>query len=119
MFNAARIVKAYGTVARKGDDIPERPHRLSRILESRQASKPVPLELLRKMAPTDEHAAALCATTRQTQTKTARPGKFNLEEFIAAHLKVKRSPVPWGTRGRKWELETCRSILTTRTAARW
>jgi hypothetical protein len=32
--NAARIWKAYGTVARKGDSIPERPHRLSRILEA-------------------------------------------------------------------------------------
>jgi len=31
--NAARIWKAYGTVARKGDSIPGRPHRLSRILE--------------------------------------------------------------------------------------
>jgi hypothetical protein len=31
--NAARIWKAYGTVARKGDGIPGRPHRLSRILE--------------------------------------------------------------------------------------
>jgi hypothetical protein len=31
--NAARIWKAYGTVARKGDSIPGLPHRLSRILE--------------------------------------------------------------------------------------
>jgi hypothetical protein len=31
--NAARIWKAYGTVARKGDSIPARPHRLSRIVE--------------------------------------------------------------------------------------
>ncbi|MEO8132036.1 MAG: hypothetical protein ABJF23_26655 [Bryobacteraceae bacterium] len=31
--NSARIWKAYGTVARKGDSIPGRPHRLSRILE--------------------------------------------------------------------------------------
>jgi hypothetical protein len=31
--NAARIWKVYGTVARKGDNIPGRPHRLSRILE--------------------------------------------------------------------------------------
>jgi hypothetical protein len=30
--NAARIWKAYGTIARKGDNIPARPHRLSRIL---------------------------------------------------------------------------------------
>jgi hypothetical protein len=31
--NAARIWKAYGTVARKGDSVPGFPHRLSRILE--------------------------------------------------------------------------------------
>ena len=31
--NAARIWKAYGTVARKGDSIPGRHHRISRILE--------------------------------------------------------------------------------------
>jgi hypothetical protein len=31
--NAARIWKAYGTVARKGDSIPRRPHRLSKVLE--------------------------------------------------------------------------------------
>ena len=32
--NAARIWKAYGTVSRKGDSIPVRPHRCSRILEA-------------------------------------------------------------------------------------
>lgn len=31
--NAARIWKAYGTVSRKGDNIPDRPHRMSQILE--------------------------------------------------------------------------------------
>lgn len=31
--NAARIWKAYGSAARKGDSVPGRPHRLSRILE--------------------------------------------------------------------------------------
>lgn len=32
-FNASRISKLYGTVARKGDATPDRPHRLSRLLE--------------------------------------------------------------------------------------
>lgn len=32
-FNAARIWKLYGTLARKGDDTPQRPHRRSRLLE--------------------------------------------------------------------------------------
>ena len=34
VFNPARIWKLYGTVNRKGDDTPERPHRLARILEA-------------------------------------------------------------------------------------
>jgi hypothetical protein len=33
VFNAGRIVKLYGTVTRKGDNTPERPHRRSRLLE--------------------------------------------------------------------------------------
>lgn len=32
VYNPARLVKLYGTWARKGDSIPERPHRESRIL---------------------------------------------------------------------------------------
>jgi hypothetical protein len=33
VFNAARVVKLYGTMACKGDNIPERPHRRSRLLQ--------------------------------------------------------------------------------------
>jgi hypothetical protein len=33
VYNAARIVKLYGTLACKGDSTPERPHRRSRLLE--------------------------------------------------------------------------------------
>jgi len=33
-FNAARIWKAYGTVAHKGDSTVDRPHRLARLLEA-------------------------------------------------------------------------------------
>jgi hypothetical protein len=32
VFNAARITKLYGTIARKGADTPERPHRISKII---------------------------------------------------------------------------------------
>jgi hypothetical protein len=34
VFNPSRIWKLYGTVSRKGDHLPERPHRLARILEA-------------------------------------------------------------------------------------
>jgi hypothetical protein len=33
VFNAARIWKLYGTMSRKGDDTPDRPHRMARILD--------------------------------------------------------------------------------------
>lgn len=34
VYNAGRITKLYGTLTRKGDDLPERPHRRSHILEA-------------------------------------------------------------------------------------
>ncbi len=37
VFNASRIWKVYGTMARKGHDTPDRPHRLSRVLEVARA----------------------------------------------------------------------------------
>jgi hypothetical protein len=45
VYNAARICKLYGTMARKGDSTPERPHRRSRILEV-----PGRLDILRSAA---------------------------------------------------------------------
>ena len=33
VFNASRIGKVYGTMAKKGDDTPERPHRRSILLK--------------------------------------------------------------------------------------
>ena len=33
VHNASRIWKLYGTTARKGDNVPQRPHRVSRLLE--------------------------------------------------------------------------------------
>jgi hypothetical protein len=44
-FNAARIWKLYGTLARKGDSTPERPHRMAKILPSPEASATASEEL--------------------------------------------------------------------------
>ncbi len=32
---------------------------------------------------------------------------LNLESFLERYLVVRRGPLPWDSRGRKWELETC------------
>jgi hypothetical protein len=46
-FNAARIWKLYGTVSRKGDNTPERPHRRSRIISTPDLLQVVTVEQLR------------------------------------------------------------------------
>ncbi|MGE3805607.1 MAG: hypothetical protein AB7K24_13105, partial [Gemmataceae bacterium] len=50
VFNPARIVRVYGTMARKGDSTTDRPHRRSRVLEIPAELRPVPQELLAAMA---------------------------------------------------------------------
>jgi hypothetical protein len=50
VFNASRISKLYGTLACKGDDTPDRPHRMARILEAPAALDYVSLELLEELA---------------------------------------------------------------------
>jgi hypothetical protein len=54
VFNAARIVKAYGTISRKGDNLPDRPHRLSRILDVPPELESVRQEILTELARTIE-----------------------------------------------------------------
>jgi len=49
-FNPARITKFYGTAARKGDNIPERPHRRSRILSVPTKAEMVRTECILRLA---------------------------------------------------------------------
>lgn len=48
--NAARICKLYGTLAQKGRNTAERPHRMSKILRCPEKIVPVNIEYLRKVA---------------------------------------------------------------------
>lgn len=50
VFNPARISKLYGTVAQKGANTTERPHRMSRILSAPKQMQVVSRELLEKLA---------------------------------------------------------------------
>jgi hypothetical protein len=100
VFNAARIVKAYGTVARKGDDTPDRPHRLSRILDVPAALKPVPRQLLEEVA-----GPAAPPKDARTRAGASVASQFDLEGFLGRHLQA-RAPVAHEG-GRKWVLETC------------
>jgi hypothetical protein len=50
VFNPSRIVKLYGTQARKSDSIPDRPHRWTAILEVPPQRRVVPKDLLERVA---------------------------------------------------------------------
>ena len=71
VYNAARICKIYGTVARKGDHTPERPHRRAAI-EERPILTPVTREQLEWLAAQRPDARRTAARGR-TGTTTARP----------------------------------------------
>jgi hypothetical protein len=100
VYNPGRIWKAYGTVSRKGDDIPERPHRRSQLLYVPETIELVTREQL-------EEFAARFAPKEQAQQapRDQRYERFDFENFI--HWKVKaRPPVPHEG-GLKWVLEQC------------
>jgi hypothetical protein len=85
--NAARIWKLYGTMSRKGDSTPERPHRRSRILAAPAEIGVVPAERLR-------HLAGLLPREDPLQPKKKAAG-IDLAAWLAEHGIAVRSTRPW------------------------
>lgn len=77
VFNAARIVKLYGTVANKGDHTAAAPWRLSKLVQT-PARQVVTPEQLRDLIPAAPASAAAATPMRQ-------PGAFSLEDFLSRH----------------------------------
>jgi replicative DNA helicase len=101
-FNAARIWKLYGTKASKGDDLPERPHRMSRILDAPDNLEVVPLTLLQDLA-----ARVPKELPRDSSQSYRTPGQpVALEEWLAKHQVAIRHQGQWNG-GQKWVLERC------------
>lgn len=74
-FNPSRICKLYGTMARKGSNIPENPHRLSHLLTegNREPTDKVYLEKLSEMLPVEE---------KPQRYNNYNPREFDLEEWL-------------------------------------
>ena len=84
VFNAARIVKAYGTLAAKGDSTPERPHRVAEVMSSSEGV--VTAEQLQALAATKLAAVTPSqapAFTGTTSKNTITPEK--IEAFLDHH----------------------------------
>lgn len=95
--NAARIWKVYGTMACKGDNTKDRPHRRARIVELPGQLKVVPVDRL-------EAVAALAPTPQAPPQRQG--GRFDLERWLADHQVPVEGPKPWGD-GRKWVFPVC------------
>ena len=99
VFNPARICKLYGTISAKGDNTPDRPHRLSKILDVPDEMKIVPKTLLEEMA------ARAPATERKTANKTT--GNDWIDDFIRQHNLDVADPEKWQGGGRRWIFRVC------------
>ncbi|MFN7958381.1 MAG: hypothetical protein U0P46_08680 [Holophagaceae bacterium] len=110
--NPARIWKLYGTLACKGDPLPDRPHRLARVLAAPETFVITPRDILEKLA-------ADTPTWEPTPKPQMKPGSreplspppnhpidhaFNLESFINQHDLEVDGPYPWEG-GRRWGMK--------------
>lgn len=75
--NPARMTKLYGSWARKGDNTPDRPHRLARIISLPEIRRPVPWELLERVA----QEFALQDPPR-TQSHANVPARFDVHAYL-------------------------------------
>lgn len=100
--NASRICKLYGTMARKGTNTPERPHRMSRILKYPEEIKPNAIEYFQKIADLypEEEKPSVENNFRPQQSN------FDLDEFLRKHnIEVARIEDVSG--GKKYVLKHC------------
>ncbi|NLA39108.1 MAG: hypothetical protein GX882_06975, partial [Methanomicrobiales archaeon] len=96
--NAARIWKLYGTVSRKGDFTPERPHRRSGII-----SAPAEIEIV----PTERLQAIAGLLPRDEPPRRKKGGRgIDLASWLLSHGVAVRSTKPWNG-GTLYALEEC------------
>jgi hypothetical protein len=107
VHNAAKIWKLYGTMAGKGDSLPDRPHRRARFLHVPAHVDVVPVEKLRVLAETapdqdkGDHHIARRSTCQRTGDIT-----FDLDNWISHYRLAVTGPESWQG-GRKWVFRTC------------
>ncbi|MDK2974911.1 MAG: hypothetical protein PWP08_1282 [Methanofollis sp.] len=96
VFNAARISKIYGTVVRKGDNTPERPHRRACIVGAPAKIEVVPQESLTRLA-----SLAEPEEKPQVPRRTVgKEGEFDLPAWLEEHRTAlptfqEKTRAPW------------------------
>jgi hypothetical protein len=100
VFNAARIVRLYGTKACKGDSTTERPYRMSRLLRVPGHLQPVTKEQL-------EQLLKELGAEEEPDTSQGDGAALDVKKFIASHgLEVAREDNNYKG-GTRWKLKVC------------
>lgn len=95
VHNPARIWRLPGTMNCKGDDTPDRPHRMAKILSAPEAPAIVRREQLEAILRPAEIVAAVVSEST-----------FDLDGWIAAYCPKLEAPRPWKD-GRRWIFPVC------------
>jgi len=117
VFNAARISKIYGTMVCKGDNLPDRPHRPSQILEAPEQLVPVSKDLLQAISnivwpvksgslPEGQMRTALLAEHRRLSADN--DASERVEAFLVRHhIGVRHTKEGDGKWRNRWILDQC------------
>ncbi len=100
----AQLTKLYGTLVRKGDNTPERPHRRSRLISVPDVIEVVPRELLEAIAAQSPPGKGV--PPDGTDGTRTRNGPFDVEGFLLQHGLAVTRIAPWQG-GTKWVLNVC------------
>lgn len=103
VHNPARIWRLPGTMNCKGDSIPERPHRMARILEEPQDIVSVSLKQMQDIVSYQNKDPQTDGP--DDEWKHTMPA-FDLDSWIAQYCPELGSPQPWKG-GRKWIFPVC------------
>lgn len=104
--NPARITKLFGTVARKGDDTPDRPHRRSRILAAPEKLEVVTLDQLTSFVEQFTPAKQVTARPATRPTGPAPLPTLDLRAWLSKFgLQIKNESDWQG--GTMFELDEC------------
>ena len=98
-FNPARVCKLYGTLAQKGANTPERPHRMSHIVQAPEHPKQNDKALLQKLA------GYLPVPDRPQGYNRFNPRDFDLDQWLDGHG-LHYTKASYGS-GTKYILEHC------------
>jgi len=99
---AGQLTKLYGTLARKGDALPDRPHRRSTIAVPDGGLNPVPIELLERVANTAPRVEGFASASPGAKSGP----RFDVERMLReASVDVSKSG-PWNG-GTRWILARC------------